>query len=202
MTRVYILRHGNTFDPGDTILRVGALTDLHLSSSGRDQASALAVYFKTTGVSFQAVMCSPLLRARQTLEPIVQMLRYRGGVEITDFLTEIDYGPDEGQPEDDVIARIGAEALNAWEAHSIVPDGWKVDCDGLRSAWREQLSAIAAQYPKGPVLIVTSNGIARFALDIAKNGADWPRKLRTAAFGCLEIGADGAVRVEAWNVRP
>ena len=40
MSRVYIVRHGNTFDRGDVILRVGGRTDIPLSTSGIDQAKA------------------------------------------------------------------------------------------------------------------------------------------------------------------
>ena len=34
MARVIICRHGNTFDKGDLVRRVGARTDLALSKSG------------------------------------------------------------------------------------------------------------------------------------------------------------------------
>jgi len=54
MTRqLFIVRHGNTFDPGDTVTRVGARTDLPLSSSGRAQADALARHF--AGMSFAQI---------------------------------------------------------------------------------------------------------------------------------------------------
>ena len=42
---IYIVRHGNTFDKGDVVTRVGARTDLGLSSSGQTQAEALAIHF-------------------------------------------------------------------------------------------------------------------------------------------------------------
>ena len=41
MTDIYIVRHGNTFDKGDVVTRVGARTDLPLSRSGFAQAEAL-----------------------------------------------------------------------------------------------------------------------------------------------------------------
>ncbi|HAO37083.1 MAG TPA: histidine phosphatase family protein, partial [Hyphomonas sp.] len=38
MARLIIVRHGNTFDKGDTVTRVGGRTDLPLSASGLAQA--------------------------------------------------------------------------------------------------------------------------------------------------------------------
>ncbi|MFZ4686424.1 MAG: histidine phosphatase family protein [Hyphomonadaceae bacterium] len=37
-TRIFIVRHGNTFDKGDVVTRVGGRTDLPLSTSGSAQA--------------------------------------------------------------------------------------------------------------------------------------------------------------------
>jgi len=42
MSRIVICRHGNTFDKGEIVTRVGARTDLPLSTSGRTQAKILA----------------------------------------------------------------------------------------------------------------------------------------------------------------
>ena len=118
---------------------------------------------------------------------------------ITDlFLREIDYGPDENRPEDAVIARIGKPALDAWEKDSIVPPGWRVDPDALIGNWQETFHDLRDE--PGDHLIVTSNGIARFALAAAGAVRQDP-KLKTGAWGVVEVtGQD--VSVLAWNVRP
>ena len=41
-TRILICRHGNTFDKGELVTRVGSRTDLKLSSSGIDQSKLLS----------------------------------------------------------------------------------------------------------------------------------------------------------------
>ena len=52
----------------------------------------------------------------------------------------------------------------------------------------------------GTTLIVTSNGIARFLLDVADHdGID--RKLKTGAYGRLENDGSGWTITE-WNIRP
>ncbi|GHA88766.1 hypothetical protein GCM10009069_09730 [Algimonas arctica] len=187
MRRVIIVRHGNTFDPGDVIRRVGQGTDIPLSRSGQAQAAALGTYFADT--FFDRVISSPLIRTRQTATAIAP------NIVLDDRLLEIDYGPDEGRPEDEVVARLGKDAIALWDKDAVPPQGWRVDPDQITSDWADMLAGSI-----GTTLIVTSNGIARFALDVAEHdGAE--RKLKTGAFGVIEERADGW-NVREWNVRP
>lgn len=206
MTRpVYIVRHGNTFDKGDTVTRVGARTDLPLSNSGYAQAEALAKHFTAEQVEFQRILTSPLKRTHQTAEAIANAQPAKIALEPCDFLREIDYGPDENQPEADVVARIGEQALADWEREAIVPEGWQVDPQALKQAWSNCFEGLRAIEPDtGPALIVTSNGIARFALQVALGGqeSDLPLKLATGAIGRIDVSRDGDLDVAFWNQRP
>lgn len=194
--RLIIVRHGNTFDPGDTVTRVGGRTDLPLSSSGKAQAQALARHFSAT--TFASARSGPLKRTRETAFAILASQPNPPEL-ITDlFLREIDYGPDENRSEDEVIARIGQPALDAWERDSIPPPGWRVDPDAVIGNWQETFHELRDQ--PGDHLIVTSNGIARFALDAAGARQD-DAKLKTGAWGVIELKGE-AVSVLAWNVRP
>ncbi len=190
--RVYIVRHGNTFDKGDTILRVGGKTDLPLSVSGTEQAEQLAQAFE--GIEFRAAYSSDLKRTRQTAEAILGGRPYA----LAKFLTEVDYGPDEGRPEADVVARLGADALKRWESKAIVPQGWKVDVDDLRTAWQAFLAQCDLH---ANTLVVTSNGVARFLLDVVGGEKTVPLKLRTGSFGVVDLGAGGPV-LTGWDIRP
>lgn len=200
--RIYVVRHGNTFDKGDIVRRVGGRTDLPLSVSGREQAERLAGHFKTNGIAFDKAFSSPLKRTMETAETI---LNAQGGnlrIETATFLKEIDYGPDENAPEQDVVRRIGEEAMRRWEAEAIPPPGWRVDTEGLVAAWASFLSEFANSEAQN-ILAVTSNGIARFLLSLpALKNPDAALKLRTAAYGIIRIGADGTPILEAWNLRP
>lgn len=192
-TRLFIVRHGNTFDKGDVVTRVGGRTDLPLSLSGLAQAEALGRHFVTT--TFHTARSGPLKRTRQTAAAILAAHANPPDL-ITDlFLREIDYGPDENRPEDEVVARIGKPALEAWERDSIVPPGWRVDPDAIIGNWQELFRELRDEL--GNHLVVTSNGVARFALAAA--GRSDP-KLATAAWGVITLDGD-AVTVEAWNVR-
>ena len=201
MTRVFIVRHGNTFGPGEAPRRVGAATDLPLVDSGIAQAEALGRRFATDGIVFGRVLCSPLLRTRQTAERIVAPMAAPPPIEHTDWLREIDHGPDENQTEDVVIARIGEDALNAWDTRGTPPDGWTVDADRRIAAWRTFLAAP----PEVDTLLVTSNGASRFAL-LAQPGLSQDRegglKLRTGAYGVLEPDGEGVLQITDWDRRP
>ncbi len=204
MTRtVYIVRHGNTFDKGDVVTRVGARTDLPLSRSGRIQVAKLASHLADLGLNFTRVLSSPLSRTLQTAEAVISAQDSGAGIELCEFLREIDYGIDENRPEAEVIARIGRNALDLWEQSAVVPEGWKLDTVRLIQAWRSCFKHIASSPKSGPALIVTSNGIARFALQLASQDghAGHALKLATAAYGVLDISADGNVTVRDWNCR-
>src|SRR3990167_6115556 len=101
MARLLVVRHGNTFDPGDVVTRVGGRTDLPLSASGKAQAGKLAAHF--AGTQFSAALASPLERTRATARAILGSRSDAPALLIRGFLREIDYGPDENQPEETVI---------------------------------------------------------------------------------------------------
>ena len=199
MARLFIVRHGNTFDKGDTVTRVGARTDLPLSVSGREQAQKLATHF--AGTRFSAALCSPLSRTRQTARAILRERSDNPALLIAPFLTEIDYGPDENQPEEAVAARLGP-ALEAWDRDAVPPPGWLVDPAALRAGWRALLARAAELPETATALIVTSNGIARFLPDVVEEvPANLDRKLKTGAWGEL-IVTPARSQLLTWNQRP
>ncbi|MEE2878620.1 MAG: histidine phosphatase family protein [Pseudomonadota bacterium] len=203
MPQLYIVRHGNTFDKGDRVTRVGARTDLALSTSGQTQARALAEHFRDEGIHFGGAIAGPLKRTRETAETIVADQPPGLEIRIEDFLREVDYGPDENQPEAAVVDRIGQAALDAWEAEATPPPGWKVDPDALIQDWKNFFAEVGAFTSETNVLAVTSNGIARFALLAAgADGEGHSLKLKTGAYGILKIRPDGSAYLEDWNVSP
>lgn len=204
MTNIYIVRHGNTFDKGDVITRVGARTDLALSRSGQAQADRLAAHFREIAPQgFQFAFCSALQRTRQTAETILSVHETRPDIRVLEFLREVDYGPDENQPEARVVDRIGQDALDAWDREAVPPPGWQVSPDDVVAEWASLLNTLCAPQSFPPVLIVTSNGIARFVLDVVLKFECEPEsiKLKTGAYGHIRTDEKGAILVN-WNVRP
>ena len=197
MTDIYIIRHGNTFDPSDTVLRTGARTDLDLSCSGQDQARLLGQFFAARGLTRPTIISGPLKRARQTAEIIGRALEDSSMIEIDKQLREVDYGCDEGQPESEVRARIGHVAMLAWEQDMTPPDGWHYgasDRTELIEYWTKSFAAVSER----PTLFITSSTIARHAL-LALGKP--PEKPRTGSFGhlCRE-GSD--LELKSWDQRP
>ena len=206
MSRVTIVRHGDTFAPGEAPRRVGARTDPPLVASGRAQAAAIGSAFAGAETRFTRILCSPLRRTRETAMLILAALDgARATIETCAWLAEIDHGPDENRLETEVVARIGADAIAAWDQRGIAPPGWTVDADARIAAWRTFLAELRADGAED-ALLVTSNGAARFALLADAGLAEQARaagsfRLRTGAWGRLVLGRD-ATRLDAWDVRP
>lgn len=210
MTVIVIARHGNTFATGETPCRIGRRTDLPLTDEGRRQARALGLALAATGWTPDLILSGPLSR---TVESATLIAAGWPGtdrdrdhpIEHPGWLDEIDHGPDEGRPEPEVVRRLGAEALAAWDDAAVPPAGWAVDTVARLAQWREVLTARAADGRS--LLCVTSNGAARFAL-LAAGLQTLPERLalRTGscgAFGWSQAGTSaGQWRLLFWNRRP
>ena len=118
VTRIIIARHGNTFTKDQTPLRVGAGTDLPLVETER--GTNIGKYLKMSTLIPVAVFAAPLKRTTETARLAIAALDKDSPLIADSRFTEIDYGPDEAKTEDEVIARIGQEAMDAWNANAIV----------------------------------------------------------------------------------
>jgi broad specificity phosphatase PhoE len=101
-TLVYLARHGQTPLNESDVLR--GLADPPLNETGRDQAQRLGAALGPLGL--RAVISSPLLRARQTAQPVAEC----SGLEVaTDqCLVDRDYGQWTGISRDAVVAQWGS----------------------------------------------------------------------------------------------
>lgn len=205
MTTLIIARHGNTFGPGDTPTRVGGRTDLPLVEKGQEQAAAIGRYIKEHRLIPDVVYSSALQRTYETAKIAIKESGVTNPVYQLDIFNEIDYGPDENKTEDEVIARLGEEALKAWDDRAIVPDGWRVDPQEIIRNWIDFADQISAHDDNETVLVVTSNGTARFAPHITGDFEGFQAthniKLPTGSLAILRC-FDGVWRVEEWGIRP
>jgi probable phosphoglycerate mutase len=201
VTRLVIVRHGNTFEAGEPPRRIGARTDLPLTATGVAQAEALARHFAANGIAFDRVLSGELKRTLRTAQAIAS----GQPIETARFLTEIDHGPDEGLQESAVIERIGNDAITLWETKWVAPEGWEVGAQWRLLAWREFVERVAEELPNGTILLVTSNGAARFALAALglKPGENRAGvKFRTGSYGVLEVGSGADFQLVGWDMRP
>ena len=206
MTTLVIARHGNTFGPDDVPTRVGARTDLPLVDSGRAQAVRLGHYLAEQALVPDCVFTSRLQRTREMASIALECCGVDREPEARDCFDEIDYGPDENKPEPDVVARVGQAAIDAWNQRAEVPSGWRVDPDGIALNWCRFADELMGQDVE-VALVVTSNGVARFAPHITGDfegflGRHVP-KLSTGAVGILRHApTDDSWVVDGWNIKP
>jgi probable phosphoglycerate mutase len=188
ITRLLIARHGNTFAREEVVTRLGR-TDKPLAPSGEAQAARIGAFLKTEGLLPDVGFTSTLQRTIRTAEIIREHIPLSFPLHALEMFDEIDYGVDENRPETEVVARLGTEALRLWDEEAIPPDGWHVDVPALITMWHDFSARLLREYHGKTVLVVTSNGIARFAPhltgDYAAFRAAHPLKLRTGALGLL-----------------
>lgn len=209
-SRLIIARHGNTFRKGETPTRVGAKTDLPLVEEHRGRS--IGRYLKQQNLIPDSVYTSPLLRARKTAELAIEELKIQCPIiELAGF-TEIDYGPDENQTEEVVKRRLGhgdiekgEKIIQAWDEKAIVPEGWQVDPKQIISTWKSFSQQVASK-PQ-TVLLVTSNGIIRFAPyltgDFARFSAEHAIKVATGGVCIFEKEAEEQHWIcTEWNFKP
>jgi 2,3-bisphosphoglycerate-dependent phosphoglycerate mutase len=203
-TRLLIVRHGNTFGPNDIVTRVGS-TDLPLVDSGLRQGRMLGQYLKSAGLIPDAIFTSKLKRTMQTAEQAQAEMGTSLPLSPLTIFNEIDYGPDENKPEQLVVARLGEPALEAWDSEGIVPNGWKVDPAAIVRNWQDFAATVLRDYSGKTVMVVTSNGIARFAPHITGDfkafRANNSIKISTGALCVFENKGKGWI-CEAWNLKP
>ena len=98
MTELWLVRHGETEWSAEG--RHTSLTDLPLTAHGRERAVELGKYL--AGTKFAAVLCSPMLRAKETCE----IAGYGDVAVVDEGLREWDYGVYEGRTSQEIQAEI------------------------------------------------------------------------------------------------
>lgn len=204
-TRIVIARHGNTFTKDQTPLRVGGRTDLPLVETER--GANIGKYLKMKGLVPVVVFSAPLKRTTETARLAIAALDKDIPLKADERFVEIDYGPDEAKPENEVIARIGQEAMDKWNSDAIVPEGWNVSVDGIIKAWKDFAKEIERDYKDKTVMLVSSNGIIRFAPHLTGNfqkfSEEFDIKVGTGGVCVLEKNdGDRYWRVSEWGTKP
>jgi len=209
-TRLIIARHGNTFRPEETPTRVGAKTDLPLVEEFKGRS--IGRYLKEHDMIPDVIYAAPLLRTMQTARLAVQTIGLDSDISPLNAFVEIDYGVDENKTEEEVRLRLGngniekgKKIIEDWDKNAVVPDGWKVDPDQIIHTWLD--FAEKTVIPHQTTLLVTSNGIIRFAPYLTGDFEKFAQehKIKVAPGGlCIFDKNDGDSfwTCSAWNVKP
>lgn len=201
--RLFIVRHGNTFEPNETPCYVGSQIDLNLAKKGYEQAENLGKYFSQNKI--HEIYSGSLKRQLQTAQKIKELAKIESEIKVVYALDEINYGSWEGKTVDEIIKN-NIDGYKDWESKAIFPSEFEDDFDSrieLISIWLKML----LESENENILAVSSNGIIKMMLYFTRI---WNKvvseerisefKVRTGNFVEIELGESN--RIVSWNVEP
>ena len=186
MTTFLLIRHGaHSMGPGAI---PGRSAQAILTAEGRAQADGLAARLRHLPIA--AIHCSPVVRARQTAEPLSAALNLP--VRVNDALAEIDYGDWTGKALDDLRPLETWKQWNAFRSGARVPGGESMLQVQSRAAG--EVLRLAGEHPAACLALV-SHG------DVIKATLAYFLGVPLDLFQRMEIntGSVSAVRVEPWG---
>lgn len=183
MLTIYILRHGQDLDNARGILN--GRRNEPLSYVGLSQARQLAKKVRERGLRFDAVYSSPLQRAFQTAEAIIDALGLPKPV-LHDGLIERDFGIMTGRPAND-IERICAPDIIKTDTvtYFLSPEGAETFPQLVERAQRV-LVWIVKSHADGNILLVTHGDFGKMVY-AAYYGIEWQNVLMMFHFGNTEL---------------
>lgn len=206
-----LVRHGNTFEKGETPKQVGSRTDLPLTADGRKQAEDVALYLASKHQTPNAIYAGMLKRQTETAQIIGKILKVEDCIHLNEpALNEVDYGLWEGLTADEIASRWPNEYANWAETSQWGHGIFGGDFNQLMRGIRKWIEVIKDSYHPGDTVIgVTSNGIIRFFYSFLP--LEWNRqiegrkmedlKVKTGHFCELLLFQD-EVQVKNWNKAP
>ncbi len=151
--QLYFLRHGDTGLQGRYI----GTTDAPLTDKGRAQVRQAAGLLQAKNIS--KIVCSPMLRCRQTLE----LLALPCSCRFDELLREVDFGRWEGKNFREIVQG-DKELVDSWVSAPALfsfPDGESL------AAFNKRVTAcknLLEKMPEEKILIITHGGIIRHLL--------------------------------------
>ena len=184
MLTIYLTRHGQNEDNASGILN--GRRDLPLTALGREQAHTLAAEIRESGIRFDAVYTSPLVRARETAEIITSAVPGLPSPLVWDDLIERDFGIMTGAPIASIVERCAPDILRTdTVTYFLSPSRAETFPDVLARATRA-LGAIEERHADGAVLLVGHGDIGKM-LYAAYHSLPWEDVLRMFHFGNVDL---------------
>lgn len=206
--RIYLVRHGNTFETGQTVTYVGKQSDLALSIRGKEQAHELGRVFQSHLVQVDGIYCGHLKRQTEFARILHTYLPLAALKTNESALDELDYGPWEGLTVDQIQAQ-WPQAYQDWCQRAKWAKGIFNEashtCDQHIEHWIDS----RFQKKERSVLAVSSNGKIRLFLKhhpelwktIEQKGIMERYKIKTGHY-CEVVIQDQRLEVIKWNCPP
>lgn len=199
---IFVARHGQSEDNIKGV--IGGHRDAPLTDLGREQARQLAHAVVDARLSFDAVYCSPLKRAKETAE-IVCKIAKQPEPKVVVQLIERDIGLLEGLPYAEAIAQ--CDPANVLKTDVVT---YALDAEGaetfpvLIERANTVLTEVRAWHADGRVLLVCHGDFGKM-LYAAATGKDWKEVLLDFHFGNAEMidlsgnGQAHVIKLEQFN---
>lgn len=186
--RLILMRHGNTFEKGDTPIQVGARTDLPLTSFGKEQAKRVLEYILKNRIDLRAIYTGTLRRQKESAEIIGK--HFKLSCQTTETLNEIDYGKWEGLPSETIKTK-WPEEYSAWTHDAIWPKNiFNSSYAAFQKTLNNWLASLLKIHEKDATILgVTSNGLLRMFRN---------EKVKTGNFCELDL-YPGGFEIQSWN---
>ncbi|KAF6138013.1 hypothetical protein GIB67_041886 [Kingdonia uniflora] len=124
MTEVYLIAHGECGMSLRPDLIGGRWEGTDLTTNGKRQARALAVFLNSQGVRFNAVYSSPLDRAKETAVSVCQELNFsEEQIHTTDDILEMSQGQWEGSLRSDIYTSDMMSIIERFQPDFSAPSG-------------------------------------------------------------------------------
>lgn len=134
MHSLYYVRHGESYINTEDVYTDGhgGIVDLGLTATGRQQALAGTIHAKAAGLKPDLIICSPLLRTRETAAIIASELGYPlDRIEYNDQLVEVRFGQLGGMTYKEFVQHYTYADLDKFEDAETIEAAQKRAADAL-----------------------------------------------------------------------
>ena len=183
MTKIYLARHGQDLDNAAGILN--GRRDQPLTILGQNQAHQLAGKILETGIRFDKIYSSPLLRSYETAQIISTVLEM-DHPEKLELLIERDFGIMSGVHAQEITSRCAPNSLTTETiTYFLSPEGAETFPQLLGRA-KILLKTIQEKHQPPSILLVTHGDFGKM-LYAAFYGLEWQEVLSAFHFGNSEL---------------
>ena len=159
-TRLHLVRHGEVDEAYHEVF--GGQIDMELSPNGQEQAKRLAKFLADR--HFDRIYRSPMVRVRQTAEPLLDALGQEA--EVIDDLREVDFGVWTGYKWQEIRGKFDADAED-WLLHLENNDIAEAESmDGYRSRIQGSLERMMEEGAGQDLLVLCHGGVIRMLLSL------------------------------------
>jgi len=180
---IFLGRHGQSEDNVAKVM--GGHRDVPLTDAGREQARNLGQGIIDAGLMFDAVYCSPLMRAHETADIVAGIAGLPKPIVIDDLI-ERNGGIMEGVKFDDIRRTIKTAIIDADPiTYFLDPEGAETFPE-LVIRGQKVLDEIHKRHASGRVLLVCHGDIGKM-IYAAATGQDWKKVLTSFHLGNAEL---------------